>query len=82
MRLLELQKHLLTIVAVTLIISGCATTNYNYFQDGKPSGEGIYNVTKSITIGAKNGFHLVKNEEDTLGIEYDNELHLSPLLNF
>ena len=81
MRLLLLNRYLLTSIAMILIISGCVTTNYNYFQDGKPSGAGMYNITKSITIGAKKGIQYEKSGEDTLGIEYNDTLHLSPLVN-
>lgn len=69
------------VLFILLILSGCVTSNYNFFQDGKPSGKNKVNVNLGLTLGARRDLQINKEENDVQEIVFEDDVSLTPLAN-
>ena len=73
-----IKSMIMFFIGLTLL-AGCASTNYNYFQDGKPSGKNDGEGTMSFSVCSAVNYNI----EDELGkppeIEIKEEIKAAPL---
>ena len=70
-----------SILPLIFIFTGCATSRYTAFQDGKPLGEDNENMTVGLTMGATREFDKVVGSTGDEKLEFKDQYALTPLFS-
>jgi len=76
----NLTKSILIFFIGLTLLGGCASTNYNYFQDGKPSGKGEGEGTVSVGVSSAVNYKINDEIGKPPEIEIKEEIKASPLV--
>ena len=64
-----------------VIVSGCATSNYNYYQDGKPSGKNEGIIMLGVSVGGRVDYEVNDEVGEKPVIEIGSDKKFSPLVS-
>jgi len=77
----KLTRNLLFFLFGLLLFTKCATTNYNYFQDGKPSGKNQGRAMLGLSVGTYVDYDVTDEEDKSPEINIGPTIKMAPLIS-